>query len=138
MKTFIKKFLTICLLYLNTVVLFYAVHSAWRTYYVYNTFGSPNLGSAIHIFIARLLILSPIAMISFVLATYLLIKIVKRITYNIKKEIRTDELAEKHQRWQAYFNSVDTKYSYHIYDNNGGCSRYIYDGNGDCIGYVID
>ena len=142
MKTFIKKFLTICLLYLNTVVLFYSVHNAWRTYYVYNTFGSPNLDSATHIFIARLLILSPIAMISFVLATYLLIKIVKRVTYNIKKEIRTNEyekrLAEKHKRWRAYFNSIDTKYSYHIYDNNGGCSRYIYDSNGDCIGYVID
>ena len=131
MKTFIKKILTICLLYLNTVVLFYSVHSAWRTYYVYSTFGSPNLDSATHIFIARLLILSPIAMISFVLATYLLIKIVKRVTYNIKKEIRTNEyekrLAEKHQRWQAYFNSVNTE-----------CDRYIYDDNGDCIGYVID
>lgn len=127
MKTFIKKFLTICLLYLNTVVLFYSVHNAWRTYYVYNTFGSPNLDSATHIFIARLLILSPIAMISFVLATYLLIKIVKRVTYNIKKEIRTDELAEKHKRWQAYFNSVNTE-----------CDRYIYDNNGDCIGYIID
>lgn len=127
MKTFIKKILTICLLYLNTVVLFYAVHNAWRTYYVYNTFGSPNLDSATHIFIARLLILSPIAMISFVLATYLLIKIVKRITYNVKKEIKTDELAEKHRRWQAYFNSVNVEYN-----------RYIYDDNGDCIGYIID
>lgn len=127
MKTFIKKILTICLLYLNTVVLFYSVHNAWRTYYVYSTFGSPNLDSATHIFIARLLILSPIAMISFVLATYMLIKIIKRITYNIKKEIKTDELAEKHQRWQAYFSSVNTE-----------CDRYIYDGNGDCIGYIID
>lgn len=127
MKTFIKKILTICLLYLNTVILFYAVHNAWRTYYVYNTFGSPNLDSATHVFIARLLILSPIAMISFVLATYMLIKIIKRITYNIKKEIKTDELAKKHQRWQVYFNSVDTE-----------CDRYIYDNNGDCIGYIID
>lgn len=135
MKTFIKKFLTICLFYLHTVVLFYSVHSAWRTYYVYSTFGSPNLDSVTHIFIARLLILSPIAMISFVLATYMLIKIVKRVTYNVKKEIRTNEykkkLAEKHKRWQAYFDSVNR--GYYIINN-----REIYDSNGDCIGYIID
>lgn len=135
MKRFIQNLVTICLLYFNTVVLFYSVHSAWRTYYVYNTFGSPNLDSVTHIFIARLLILSPIAMISFVLATYMLIKIVKRVTYNIKKEIRTNEykkkLAEKHKRWQAYLDSVNR--GYYIINN-----REIYDSSGACIGYIID
>ena len=129
MKTFIKKSLTICLLYLNTVVLTYSVQHAWNNE---NT----------HVFYARLCIFIPIAIVTFVLATYLLIKIVKRVTYNGKKEIKTNEykkrLAKKHQRWQAYFNSVDVKYHYHIYNNNGSYSRYIYDNNGDCIGYIID
>ena len=118
MKTFIKKFLTICLLDLNYVMLTYSVQHAWNNE---NT----------HVFYARLCIFIPIAIVSFVIGTYLLIRLTKRVTYNIKKEIRTSEyekrLAEKHQRWQAYFNSVDAE-----------CDRYIYDSNGDCIGYIID
>lgn len=129
MKTFIKKFLTICLLYLNTVMLTYSVQHAYNH-------------ESTHIFYARLCIFMPIAIVSFVIGTYLLIKLTKRVTYNIKKEIKTNEykkrLAEKHKRWQAYFNSVDLKYHYRIYDSNGSYSRYIYDNNGDCIGYIID
>ena len=143
MKRFIQNLVTICLLYLNTVVLFYSVHSAWRTYYVYNTFGSPNLDNATHIFIARLLILSPIAMISFVLATYMLIKIVKRVTYNVKKEIRTSEykkrLAEKHDKFQQMINNsymleADKDNSQHtVWDRNP-----IYSPDGILLGYIIE
>lgn len=118
MKKFIQTLVTICLLYLNTVMLTYSVQHAWN---------SENT----HVFYARLCIFMPIATITFVIGTYLLIKLTKRVTYNIKKEIRTNEykkrLAEKHKRWQAYFNSV-----------NAECNRYIYDNNGDCIGYIID
>lgn len=137
MKKFIQNLVTICLLYLNTVVLFYSVHSAWRTYYVYNTFGSPNLDSVTHVFIARLLILSPIALISFVLATYMLIKIVKRVTYNIKKEIRTSEykkkLAEKHNKFQQMINN-----SYMLEADKVDAQHYIYSEDGILIGYIIE
>lgn len=122
MKTFIKKCLTICLLYLKTVMLTYSVQHAWNNE---NT----------HVFYARLCIFMPIAIVSFVIGTYLLIKLIKRVTYNIKKEIETNgyekRLAEKHKRWQAYFDSVNR--GYYIINN-----REIYDSNGACIGYIID
>ena len=122
MKTFIKKFLTICLLDLNYVMLTYSVQHAWNNE---NT----------HVFYARLCIFMPIAIVSFVIGTYLLIKLVERVTYNIKKEIRTNEyekrLTEKHKRWQAYFDSVNR--GYYVINN-----REIYDSNGACVGYIID
>jgi hypothetical protein len=102
---------------------------------MYNTLDLPSLDNVTHVFYARLCIFIPIAIITFVIGTYMLIKLTKRVTYNVKKEIRTSEykkrLAEKHKKWQVYFNSVDN--GYYVINN-----RELYDSNDVLIGYIID